>query len=132
MESSRGWSSKCESVKFERRSAKDEGPKIPVQKCTPRPSNFVLPTFLDDGKVLQHPQTHVLALFRMKLSRPDVVASCDGWKRDVVVGCGKNVLAVLGFRIVGVYEVDEAIFGDSFQQRIGTLQVQLVPTNVRH
>src|SRR5688572_7316043 len=68
----------------------------------------------------------------MKLSRPDVPTSRNGWKLDIVIGCREDVSGVFGFRIVGVHEVNEAVFANTIQERIRMLQMKLVPTNVRN
>src|SRR5262245_2296809 len=66
----------------------------------------------------------------MKLRCPDVAAPSNRWKLDVVIGCGQDVSAIFRFSIVGMNKINEAILANALQQRIGALQVQLVPTNV--
>src|SRR5262249_23360394 len=95
-------------------------------------SNFAFrySNFLHEGKVLQHPQTHVLAFLWVKLSRPDVAASRDRREVDAVVSGGKYVPSVFAFCIIGMHKVHEAIFANAVEQRIRTLQVKLIPTDV--
>src|SRR5690606_5613041 len=77
-------------------------------------------------------QTGRSAFFRMKLGGKQVVASDHTRKSDAIHGFTENVGSLRRHRIVAVYEIEIAVIGDSFPQRMCGGLPDRIPSHLRH
>lgn len=82
-------------------------------------------------KILVDSQARRLALFRMELAGTQVIATDSGDEFRAVVAGGQNVRRISGLGVITVYKIDTWRFANAGEDRVGSLDRQMVPAHVR-
>jgi len=85
-----------------------------------------------DVEVFEQTLADLLALFRVKLCRPEIVFVHDGRELQPVICRGQGDVGGLGLGVIRMHEVDETPRLNSGEQRILLPELELVPAHMRN